>query len=143
MLRQLPGVAVSPEKAFETRNKIMRKALVDPEIDNTDKLVIRVNQQIDKGLITHELSTNIITSCVMYGKEGTMRRIESGTILKPINVNLSSRKKPEPQIEATHNPRLTTTRMRQRRRTNNRIRTRSTGQLFQADGNYEELDPRD
>ncbi|EZG43028.1 hypothetical protein GNI_194710 [Gregarina niphandrodes] len=72
----------------------MRKALVDPEIDNTDKLVIRVNQLIDQGLITHELSINIITSCVVYGKEGTMRRIESGTILKPINVyNLSSRKK--------------------------------------------------
>ncbi|EZG43027.1 hypothetical protein GNI_194810, partial [Gregarina niphandrodes] len=31
----------------------MRKALVDPEIDNTDKLVIRVNQLIDQGLITH------------------------------------------------------------------------------------------
>ncbi|EZG43026.1 hypothetical protein GNI_194910, partial [Gregarina niphandrodes] len=40
-----------PEKAFETRNKIMRKALVDPEIDNTDELVIRVNQLIDQGLI--------------------------------------------------------------------------------------------
>ncbi|EZG42938.1 hypothetical protein GNI_205740 [Gregarina niphandrodes] len=67
MLNQLRGVRMSPEKAFETRNKILRKALVDPEIDNTDKLIIRVNQLIDQGLITHDLSVNVLLSCTVYG----------------------------------------------------------------------------
>ncbi|EZG42766.1 hypothetical protein GNI_228840 [Gregarina niphandrodes] len=104
MLRQLRGVRMSPEKAFETRNKILRKALVDAEIDNTDKLIIRVNQLIDQGLITHDLSVNILLSCAVYGKEGTMRRIESGAILKPINIyNLSSRKRPDERKPRTQN----------------------------------------
>ncbi|EZG42983.1 hypothetical protein GNI_201470, partial [Gregarina niphandrodes] len=105
MLNQLRGVRMSPEKAFETRNKILRKALVDPEIDNTDKLIVRVNQLIDQGLITHDLSVNVLLSCTVYGKEGTMRRIESGAILKPINIyNLSSRKRPDDKKPRTQNP---------------------------------------
>ncbi|EZG42999.1 hypothetical protein GNI_198530 [Gregarina niphandrodes] len=96
MLNQLKGVRMSPERAFEVRNKILRKTLVDPEIDDSDKLIARINQLIDKGLISHDLSVNILLSCIAYGKEGTMQRIESGQILKPLGVyNVSSRKRPE------------------------------------------------
>ncbi|EZG42933.1 hypothetical protein GNI_206250, partial [Gregarina niphandrodes] len=96
MLSQLKGVRMSPDKAFEVRNKILRKTLVDPEIDDSDKLITRINQLIDQGLISHDLSVNILLSCIAYGKEGTMHRIETGQILKPLGVyNVSSRKRPD------------------------------------------------
>ncbi|EZG42888.1 hypothetical protein GNI_212330 [Gregarina niphandrodes] len=82
MLSQLKGVRMSPDKAFEVRNKILRKTLVDPEIDDSDKLITRINQLIDQGLISHDLSVNILLSCIAYDSEtagGIQRELEKET----------------------------------------------------------------
>ncbi|EZG42752.1 hypothetical protein GNI_230730 [Gregarina niphandrodes] len=95
LIAQLKQKKTTIPKLFEMKLRIISQAVYHPLIENSEVLIDALDTIRNEGVISQRQRDRLLISIIAYGKDATMKRMESGTLDRPLNIYAkSSRKKP-------------------------------------------------
>ncbi|EZG42811.1 hypothetical protein GNI_222070 [Gregarina niphandrodes] len=95
LILQLKQKKASIPKLFEMKLRVISQAIYHPSIENTEQLIDALDTIRREGVISYRQKDRLLISIVAYGKDATLKRLESGMLDRPLNIYAkSSRKKP-------------------------------------------------
>ncbi|EZG42770.1 hypothetical protein GNI_228320 [Gregarina niphandrodes] len=95
LIVQLKQKKASIPKLFEMKVRVITQAIYHPSIENSELLIDALDAIRNEGVISQRQRDRLLISIIAYGKDATMKRLEAGTLDRPLNIYAkSSRKKP-------------------------------------------------
>ncbi|EZG43569.1 hypothetical protein GNI_166210 [Gregarina niphandrodes] len=95
LIIQLKRKKASIPKLFEMKVPVITQAIYHPSIENSELLIDALDAIRSEGVISQRQRDRLLISIIAYGKDATMKRLEAGTLDRPLNIYAkSSRKKP-------------------------------------------------
>ncbi|EZG42782.1 hypothetical protein GNI_226770 [Gregarina niphandrodes] len=95
LIAQLKQKKTTIPKLFEMKLRIVSQAIYHPSIENSELLIDALDTIRNEGVISQRQRDRLLISIIAYGKDATVKRMEAGTLDRPLNIYAKSlRKKP-------------------------------------------------